>query len=149
MAVFVYVVLDGFDLGIGILFPSFSVGPESDTAMNSIAPVWDGNQIWLVLGGGGLLAAFPLAYGLILSALYAPIIGLSVVVAYALLGATWLIFKTEGPLQRQGVRLAGWLGGATLLAVVTVSLATPFLEAPISSAGSVTRMSCGWHPCPS
>ena len=75
-AVFVYVVMDGFDLGIGILFPHFAVGEERDVAMNSIAPVWDGNETWLVLGGGGLLAAFPLAYGVILSALYAPIVAM-------------------------------------------------------------------------
>jgi cytochrome bd ubiquinol oxidase subunit II len=75
-AIFVYVVMDGFDLGIGILFPTFAVGRDRDTAMNSVAPVWDGNETWLVLGGGGLLAAFPLAYGVILSALYAPIIAM-------------------------------------------------------------------------
>src|SRR5690349_4324214 len=75
-AVFMYVVMDGFDLGIGVLFPFFGVGRERDTAMNSIAPVWDGNETWLVLGGGGLLAAFPVAYGIILSALYAPIIAM-------------------------------------------------------------------------
>ena len=72
-AIAAYVVMDGFDLGIGILFPSFKVGAERDTAMNSIAPVWDGNETWLVLGGGGLLAAFPLAYAIILPALYAPL----------------------------------------------------------------------------
>lgn len=201
-AVFVYVVMDGFDLGIGILFPSFTVGPDRDTAMNSIAPVWDGNETWLVLGGGGLLAAFPLAYGVILSALYAPIItmllalifrgvafefrwrdpahrpfwdvaftggsllaalsqgivlgallegiqvsgrayaggwwdwltpfslvtGLGLVLAYALLGATWLILKTEGGLQRQATRFAWGFGGATLAAIVVVSLWTPFLK---------------------
>jgi cytochrome d ubiquinol oxidase subunit II len=75
-AVFMYVVMDGFDLGIGILFPVFGVGRERDTAMNSIAPVWDGNETWLVLGGGGLLAAFPLAYSIIMSALYAPLIAM-------------------------------------------------------------------------
>jgi cytochrome d ubiquinol oxidase subunit II len=75
-AVFMYVVMDGFDLGIGILFPVFGVGRERDTAMNSIAPVWDGNETWLVLGGGGLLAAFPLAYAIVLSALYAPLIAM-------------------------------------------------------------------------
>ncbi|UIP07857.1 cytochrome d ubiquinol oxidase subunit II [Erythrobacter sp. SDW2] len=69
-AVFAYVVMDGFDLGIGILFPTFEVGPERDKAMNSIAPVWDGNETWLVLGGGGLFAAFPLAYAIILPATY-------------------------------------------------------------------------------
>ena len=201
-AVFVYVVMDGFDLGIGILFPGFEVGPDRDTAMNSIAPVWDGNETWLVLGGGGLLAAFPLAYAVIFSALYAPIIamllalvfrgvafefrwrdpshrafwdlafaggsfvaalsqgivlgallqgievesrayaggwwdwltpfslltGVSVVVAYALLGATWLIMKAEGELQYLAERIAWWAGAATLAAIVLVSLATPFLK---------------------
>ena len=201
-AVFVYVVMDGFDLGIGILFPGFKVGADRDTAMNAIAPVWDGNETWLVLGGGGLLAAFPLAYGIILTALYAPVIamllalifrgvafefrwrdpahrafwdmafsagsflaalaqgvvlgallqgvavsgrayaggwwdwltpfslltGLGVVVAYALLGATWLVLKTDHDLQRQAVRLALWFGGAALLAIVAVSLVTPFLK---------------------
>jgi len=72
-AVAAYVVMDGFDLGIGILFPLFPVGRERDRAMNAIAPVWDGNETWLVLGGGGLLAAFPLAYSIILPALYAPL----------------------------------------------------------------------------
>jgi len=203
VAVFIYVVLDGFDLGIGILFRTFPVGQDRDTAMNSIAPVWDGNETWLVMGGGGLLAAFPLAYGLILSALYAPIIamllalvfrgvafefrwrdpahrafwdvaftggsllaavsqgvvlgallqgvaisdrayaggwwdwltpfsvitGVSVAVAYALLGATWLVMKAEGSLQRQARTMAGWLGAATLVAIAAVSIATPFLSA--------------------
>ena len=75
-AVAAYVVMDGFDLGIGILFPRLPVGGERDQAMNSIAPVWDGNETWLVLGGGGLLAAFPLAYAIILPALYAPLIAM-------------------------------------------------------------------------
>ena len=57
-AVFMYVVMDGFDLGIGILFPTFKPGAERTQAMNAIAPVWDGNETWLVLGGGGLMAAF-------------------------------------------------------------------------------------------
>ena len=72
-AIAAYVVMDGFDLGIGILFPLLRVGKERDQAMNAIAPVWDGNETWLVLGGGGLLAAFPLAYAIILPALYAPL----------------------------------------------------------------------------
>ncbi len=71
-----YVVMDGFDLGIGMLFPHLNVGTERNMAMNSIAPVWDGNETWLVLGGGGLLAAFPLAYAVILPALYAPLIAM-------------------------------------------------------------------------
>ncbi|TMM46673.1 cytochrome d ubiquinol oxidase subunit II [Qipengyuania marisflavi] len=75
-AIFAYVVMDGFDLGIGILFPTFAHGPERDRAMNSIAPVWDGNETWLVLGGGGLFAAFPLAYAVILPATYPLIIAM-------------------------------------------------------------------------
>jgi cytochrome d ubiquinol oxidase subunit II len=75
-AVFAYVVLDGFDLGIGILFPFFAPGRERDVVMNSVAPVWDGNETWLILGGGGLFAAFPLAYAVIMPALYAPVIAM-------------------------------------------------------------------------
>jgi len=200
-AVMAYVVMDGFDLGIGILFPSFAVGEERDQAMNSIAPVWDGNETWLVMGGGGLFAAFPLAYAIILPATYPLMIamllglifrgvafefrwreprhrafwdvafsvgsfvaafaqgvtlgailqgihvehgayaggwldwlspfslltGLAVVIGYALLGATWLIWKTEGTSQRHARRVAFWLAAATLLALAAVSAATPFL----------------------
>ena len=75
-AVFAYVVMDGFDLGIGILFPTVTVGHGRNRAMNSIAPVWDGNETWLVLGGGGLMAAFPLAYAVILPATYPLIIAM-------------------------------------------------------------------------
>ncbi|TAJ40333.1 MAG: cytochrome d ubiquinol oxidase subunit II [Reyranella sp.] len=201
-AIFAYVVMDGFDLGIGILFPALPPGRERDSAMNSIAPVWDGNETWLVLGGGGLLAAFPLAYGVIFSALYAPIIamllalvfrgvafefrwrdpghraiwdmafnvgstvatlaqgitlgallqgivirdrgyaggwfdwltpfsllvGVSLVCGYALLGATWLIMKSEGPLQERCYRLAFRLGIVVILAMAAVSAWTPFLR---------------------
>jgi cytochrome d ubiquinol oxidase subunit II len=200
-AVFAYVIMDGFDLGIGILFPTLAVGAERDQAMNSIAPVWDGNETWLVMGGGGLLAAFPLAYAIILPATYplmiAMLLGLvfrgvafefrwrdprhralwdrafwvgslvaamaqgmtlgailqgvrvegdayaggwldwlspftlltggALVIGYALLGATWLIWKTEGSGQDRARRLAFGLGIATLVALAVVSLATPFL----------------------
>ena len=75
-AVYVYVVLDGFDLGIGILYPVFPAKEDRDLMMNTVAPVWDGNETWLVLGGGGLFAAFPLAYSIIMPALYPPIIAM-------------------------------------------------------------------------
>ena len=74
LAVLLYVILDGFDLGVGILFPLGRDDKQRDVMMNAIAPVWDGNETWLILGGGGLFAVFPLAYGVILSALYVPII---------------------------------------------------------------------------
>ncbi|MEO6014487.1 MAG: cytochrome d ubiquinol oxidase subunit II [Devosia sp.] len=73
-AVLAYVVLDGFDLGVGILFPFFPEQADRNIMTNSIAPVWDGNETWLVLGGGGLMAVFPLAYATVLPALYVPII---------------------------------------------------------------------------
>lgn len=75
-AVLAYVVLDGFDLGVGILFPFFPERRDRDIMTNSIAPVWDGNETWLVLGGGGLMAVFPAAYATILPALYGPIIAM-------------------------------------------------------------------------
>ncbi len=73
-AVLLYVMLDGFDLGVGILFPFAKSPGERDVMMNTIAPVWDGNETWLVLGGGGLLAAFPLAYSVLMPALYLPVL---------------------------------------------------------------------------
>jgi cytochrome d ubiquinol oxidase subunit II len=73
LAVFLYVLLGGYDLGLGVLFPLASSDRDRDTMMASVAPFWDGNQTWLVLGGGGLLAAFPLAYSVLLPALYIPV----------------------------------------------------------------------------
>ena len=74
IGILMYVLLDGFDLGVGILFPFAPSDDCRDKMMNSIAPFWDGNETWLVLGGGGMLAAFPLAYSVILPALYIPIL---------------------------------------------------------------------------
>ena len=75
-AVLAYVVLDGFDLGVGILFAAERGAEDRDTMVNSIAPMWDGNETWLVLGGGGLFAVFPLAYAVIMPALYPTILGM-------------------------------------------------------------------------
>ena len=72
--VMMYVVMDGFDLGIGLLYPFFPDKTDRDVMMNTVAPIWDGNETWLVLGGAGLLAAFPLAYSVVLSAFYLPLI---------------------------------------------------------------------------
>jgi cytochrome d ubiquinol oxidase subunit II len=73
-AVALYVVLDGFDLGLGILFPVMPSEEDRDVMMNTVAPFWDGNETWLVLGGGGLLVAFPKAYAIIMPAVYLPLI---------------------------------------------------------------------------
>lgn len=201
-AVFAYVVMDGFDLGLGLLFPLFRDKRDRDLMMNSVAPVWDGNETWLVLGGGGLFAAFPLAYAVLMPALYTPIVamllglvfrgvafefrwrspherslwdlafaggsfvaalaqgialgailqgvkvdgrlygggwwdwltpfsiltGCSVVAGYGLLGAAWLVMKTEGDLRERAYAMTWRFLVATLLAIVLVSAATPFLE---------------------
>ncbi len=203
IAVLAYVLLDGFDLGVGILFAAEHEAECRDIMVNSVAPVWDGNETWLVLGGGGLFAVFPLAYAVIMPALYPTIIamllalvfrgvafefrfrsvtrsgrfwwdmafwggstvaafcqgltlggllqgihvvnrayaggwwdwlswftvlcGVAVVVGYGLLGACWLVWKTEGPLQFRSRRYAHRLGIATLALIVVVSLWTPQL----------------------
>lgn len=199
VAVALYVVLDGFDLGIGILFPASPEEAYRDQMMNSVAPFWDGNETWLVLGGGGLFVAFPLAYSIIMPAVYLPVIimllalvfrgvafefrwvakphhrlwdiafaggsivasfmqgvilgallqgiqvgenafaggtfdwlspfalltGAAVVAGYALLGATWLIMKTDGEVQRRAREHAKLLLPAVLAALLIVSLWTP------------------------
>ena len=72
-ATLMYIVMDGFDLGIGILFPSTQNADDRDVMVNSVAPVWDGNETWLVLGGAALFGAFPLAYAVIIDALTIPL----------------------------------------------------------------------------
>jgi len=205
--VMMYVVMDGFDLGIGILFPFVPAKDDRDLMMNTVAPVWDGNETWLVLGGAGLFAAFPLAYSVVLSALYLPIVfmlmglifrgvafefrfkaderhrplwdwafiwgslvatffqgvvlgafisglpvvdrayaggaldwlspfsvfcGLGLIVAYALLGCTWLIMKTSGDLQRRMHDIGIPLLGVLLVVIAIVSLWTPLAHARIA-----------------
>jgi cytochrome d ubiquinol oxidase subunit II len=207
VGVFLYVLLDGFDLGVGILY-GFAPDRESrNLVMNSIAPIWDGNETWLVLGGLALLAAFPLAFAIILPAVYFPIIvmllalvfrgvafefryrdaehrtfwdyafcagsaigafaqgivlgafiegfqtdgrhfagssidcftpftlltGVALVFGYALLGAGWLILKTERPLQDWARRLGRFAFIGVAIAIAAVSLWTPFLQPDIAS----------------
>ena len=74
LSVLLYVVADGFDLGVGVLFPFARSAKDRDVMMNTIAPYWDGNETWLVLGGGGLFAAFPVAYATLMPALYLPVL---------------------------------------------------------------------------
>ncbi len=129
IAVLMYVMLDGFDLGIGILFPFARTPTERDLMMNTVAPIWDGNETWLVLGGGGLFAAFPYAYAALLPALYVPIIlmllGLilrGVAFEFRLHGRTrgkpfWTVAFSAGSLiatLAQGLVLGGFVQGVTL-----------------------------------
>ena len=112
-AVLAYVALDGFDLGIGILFPFFEDPRHRDDMMNSVAPVWDGNETWLILGGGGLFAAFPLAYAIVLPALYVPLIAM-------LLGLVFRGVAFEVRVRSPRSRLIwdwGFAGGSYLAAV--------------------------------
>jgi cytochrome bd ubiquinol oxidase subunit II len=196
LAMLAYVVLDGYDLGVGILLRRAS-SHEKDVMISSIGPFWDANETWLVLGVGILLTCFPAAHGIILGALYLPValmliglilrgvafdfrakaqadhqplwntafyagsllaalsqgwmlgsyilgfqpgwvatafaalIALCLVAGYALLGACWLVMKTEGPLQLQAVRWARNALWFTALGVAAVSLATPWVSQAI------------------
>lgn len=100
VAIFMYVFLDGFDLGVGILFPFAPSDKCRDRMMNSIAPFWDGNETWLILGGGGLFAAFPLAYSILLPAFYMPII--SMLIGLILRGVAFEFrFKSKHPIAKR------------------------------------------------
>ena len=202
-AIFLYVLLDGFDLGVGILFPFAPSDKCRNRMMNSIAPFWDGNETWLVLGGGGMFAAFPLAYSILMPAFYMPIIvmllglilrgvafefrfkasgaairlwdyvfhvgslfaafcqgvilgtfvqgvetsglnfsggpfdwatgfsmftGLAVVFGYALLGATWLVMKTNNHTQTWARQVASYALGFVGFFMAIVSICMPFMN---------------------
>jgi cytochrome d ubiquinol oxidase subunit II len=194
LALLAYVVLDGYDLGVGLLLPLAESKEEKDTMISSIGPFWDANETWLVLGVGVLLVAFPMAHGLVLQALYLPVaimliglilrgvafdfrvkaptryvpfwnraffagsllastsqgwmlgsyitgfdsgwlgltfslgIALTLPAAYVLLGAGWLIMKTEGVLQEHAVRWARRVLWPMGIALVAISAATPLVN---------------------
>ncbi len=205
-AVFLYVLLDGFDLGVGILFPFAPTDSCRNRMMNSVAPFWDGNETWLVLSGGGLFAAFPLAYSILMPALYVPVIlmllglifrgvafefrfkaggrarrfweysfhfgsltatfmqgmvlgafvqgikvqgrgfaggpfdwlnaysvmvGMALVFGYALLGATWLVMKTDGITQDWARKCAGYVLGYVAIFLAIVSISMPMMNADV------------------
>jgi cytochrome d ubiquinol oxidase subunit II len=204
--IFLYVLLDGFDLGVGMLYGFAPDVQTRNVIMNSIAPVWDGNETWLVLGGVGLLAAFPLAFAIIIPALYFPILvmllalifrgvafefrfrdaphrsfwdhgfcygsavaafaqgmmlgafiqgfevngrhfsgsaldfitpfslltGIALMFGYALLGAGWLILKTEGEIQAAARRHGKACLIAVLIAIVVVSIWTPLMNEDVA-----------------
>jgi cytochrome bd ubiquinol oxidase subunit II len=206
LAVFYYVVFDGFDLGVGMLYGFMPDSGSRDIAMNSIAPIWDGNETWLVFGGIGLLAVFPLAFAIIIPAVYFPIllmllalvfrgvafefrfkrpafrrfwngafcggsmlatfaqgtvlgafiqgfkvdgrqfsgtsfdwvspfplaIGLALMFGYGLLGAGWLILKTEGNLQDWARRAGRVCLVAVIVAIAAVSIWTPVTHPEIA-----------------
>lgn len=196
LAILIYVVLDGYDLGVGMLLV-LADAEERDLMVASIGPFWDANETWLVLGIGVLLTAFPLAHGIILGALYLPVaamlaglilrgvafdfrikaqdrhrqwwnraffvgsllaalaqgymlglfilgfgrsptnllfaalIGLGLAAGYCLLGAGWLLLKSEGTLQERAATWGWWALWLTALGIAGVSLATPLLSPAI------------------
>jgi cytochrome d ubiquinol oxidase subunit II len=207
-AIFLYVLLDGFDLGVGILFPFAPSDQCRDRMMNSIAPFWDGNETWLVLSGGGMFAAFPLAYAVLMPALYIPVIlmllglifrgvafefrfkasgksrriwdyafhfgslaaalmqgmilgafvqgfevqgrafaggsfdwlnaysvmtGVAVAFGYALLGATWLVMKTDEVTQQWARKCASYVLGFVGLFMAIVSISMPLMNADVKA----------------
>lgn len=206
LAVLMYVLLDGFDLGVGALFALRRDERDRNLMMASVAPIWDFNETWLILGGGGLLAAFPLAFAIIMPALYFPILvmllgllfrgvafefreidgahrrlwnagfaygsliaayaqgivlgsyvqgfpvegrafagtswdwiapfplttGAGLVVGYALLGATWLVMKTEGELQQWSRKMSRKCLVGMLAFIAIVSVWTPLADADIA-----------------
>ncbi|HXK25174.1 MAG TPA: cytochrome d ubiquinol oxidase subunit II [Myxococcota bacterium] len=205
--VFMYVLLDGFDLGVGMLFPFAPDDRSRDLMMSSVAPIWDGNETWLVLGGTALFAVFPLAFAIIVPAVYFPIlamllglifrgvafefrptvqgarkhwdraffggslvatfaqgcvlgafvqgfpiegrrfagtsldwvtpfalaVGVGLVFGYGLLGATWLVMKTEGALQEWARGKARVCLFGVLAFIAMVSVWTPFLDERIAA----------------
>jgi cytochrome bd ubiquinol oxidase subunit II len=207
VAVFMYVLLDGFDLGIGILFPMARDDDARTLMMNSVAPIWDGNETWLVLGGLALLAVFPLAFAIIIPAVYFPLLlmllglifrgvafefrlkdtrhrhwwdlaffagstiatfsqgvvlgmyvngftvtgrafsgtsfdwvqpfalatGIGLLAGYVLLGATWLVMKTEGPLQAWARGRATLALYGVLVFIAMVSIWTPLLHPEVAA----------------
>ncbi|MFO7686553.1 MAG: cytochrome d ubiquinol oxidase subunit II [Desulfobacterales bacterium] len=123
-AIFLYILLDGFDLGVGVLFPFAPSDRCRDRMMNSIAPFWDGNETWLVLGGGGLFAAFPLAYAVMMPALYLPVIAMLLGLIFRGVAFEFR-FKADGKSRRIwdysfhfGSLLAAFMQGVIIGAVV-------------------------------
>jgi len=111
-AVAMYVILDGFDLGVGILFPFAADDREREQMMASIKPFWDGNETWLVMGGGGLLVAFPLAYSILMPAFYIPIILMLLALVFR-----GVAFEFRGLAGSKMKWNAAFAGGSTLAAL--------------------------------
>ncbi|WP_276809178.1 cytochrome d ubiquinol oxidase subunit II [Castellaniella defragrans] len=124
-AVMMYIVMDGFDLGIGLLFPFVRDRGDRDVMVNTVAPVWDGNETWLVLGGAGLLAAFPLAYSIVLQALSVPIVLMLVGLVFR--GVAFEFRFKAPPAARGRWDLAFW-GGSVVAAFFQGIVLGSFLD---------------------
>src|SRR5690554_7390004 len=123
--VLMYVLADGFDLGVGILFPFARDDAERDVMMNSVAPVWDGNETWLVLGGAGLLAAFPLVYTVFLPALY---IGVFLMLGGLIFRGIAFEFRFKAPSGRRRFWNAAFFLGSLVAAFAQGAVVGTFIE---------------------
>ena len=139
-AVLLYVLLDGFDLGIGILFP-FATPRERDVMMESIAPVWDGNETWRVLGGGGLFAAFPLAYAALMPALYLPIV--LMLLALILRGVAFE-FRHHGRVRGKAFWTAAFAGGSLAATLAQGLVLGGFIQGVTLEAGAFAGGPFDW-----
>src|SRR6201995_5745165 len=141
IAVLMYVMLDGFDLGVGILFPFAASPAERDTMMNTVAPVWDGNETWLVLGGGGLFAAFPIAYAVVAPALYIPV--LLMLLALILRGVAFE-FRLRGRRRGKAFWTAAFAGGSLIATLAQGLVLGGFIQGVTVRAGRFAGGAFDW-----
>ncbi|MFZ4607539.1 MAG: cytochrome d ubiquinol oxidase subunit II [Caulobacter sp.] len=141
VAVLLYVLLDGFDLGVGILFPFARSPKDRDVMMDSIAPVWDGNETWLVLGGGGLFAAFPLAYSILAPALYLPLI--LMLLALILRGVAFE-FRLHGRKRGKAFWTAAFAGGSLMATLAQGLVLGGFIQGVTVKDGQFAGQPFDW-----
>ena len=141
VAVLLYVLLDGFDLGVGIPFPFARSPKDRDVMMDSIAPVWDGNETWLVLGGGGLFAAFPLAYSILAPALYLPLI--LMLLALILRGVAFE-FRLHGRKRGKAFWTAAFAGGSLMATLAQGLVLGGFIQGVTVKDGQFAGQPFDW-----
>ncbi len=141
LSVGLYVLLDGFDLGVGILFPFARDARDRDVMMNAIAPVWDGNETWLVLGGTGLLGAFPLAYAVLLPALYLPVL---LMLAALVLRGVAFEFRHRARGHGKMFWTAAFAGGSTIAALAQGFVLGGFIQGVRTRGGQFSGSPFDW-----
>ncbi len=141
VAVLLYVLLDGFDLGVGILFPFAGSPADRDLMMSAIAPVWDGNETWLVLGGGGLLAAFPTAYAVVMPAVYLPI--MAMLLGLILRGVAFE-FRLHGRRRGKPFWTAAFAAGSLIAAIAQGLVLGGFIQGIAVRDGAFAGGSFDW-----
>ena len=140
-AVLLYVLLDGFDLGVGILFPFAATPGERDVMMNTIAPYWDGNETWLVLGGGGLFAAFPEAYAIVMPALYLPVM---LMLLSLILRGVAFEFRLHGRARGKRLWTAAFAGGSLMATIAQGLVLGGFIQGVTVKGGVFAGGAFDW-----